>query len=213
MAEGVELLLMLANKELNFGWMVGWATRRCMNCWSWPRRSSSHADDCAMPVTFMPVTCVVCFSGRGGTIVPGYFWRSCSWSQSKSRKRRVTVNWPNAYCGSEVFVVTSYVKYADIPSPTLLGLDTDTARSGDALGPVLLAPPTVASKRGAGPEEEDPGVDEAEVERFFDIAAWILHRPRQLCRSYEPAILAADADRLAAGARNGADDCLVDRAR
>ena len=47
--------------------------------------------------------------GSGGTIAPGNFCASCEASQSKSRKRRITLNWPNLNCGSVVRVVTSYV--------------------------------------------------------------------------------------------------------
>ena len=60
-----------------------------------------------MPVTFWVVVVTDCFSGSGGTIAPGYLSASCACSQSKSRKRRVTENWPCAYCGSEVLVETS----------------------------------------------------------------------------------------------------------
>ena len=45
-------------------------------------------------------------TGSGGTMTPGYLAVSCPCTQSKSRKRRVTENWPNLYCGSDVLVVT-----------------------------------------------------------------------------------------------------------
>ena len=58
-------------------------------------------------------------------------------TQSKSRKRRVTENWPNLYCGSEVFVVTSYVKCDEMPCPSMHGLVTVTSKLGEEAPPAL----------------------------------------------------------------------------
>ena len=89
-------------------WRAGWAATRCTKRSSCARRSSSHSA-LTEPETRIVWVCATCLSGSGGTIAPGNFCASCDASQSKSRKRRITLNWPNLNCGSVVRVVTSYV--------------------------------------------------------------------------------------------------------
>ncbi len=55
--------------------------------------------------------------------------------------------------------------------------------------------------------------DEAEVDDFLDIGTGIDHGAGDLAREHHVAVLAAKADRLAAGLVDEADDLLVDRAR
>ena len=88
----------------------GWAETRCKKrCSSArrPSRNSASPPAGAAPLSFVVDVAITCFSGSGGTMVPGNFAANTPCSQSKSRNRRVTENWPNWYCGSEVFVVIS----------------------------------------------------------------------------------------------------------
>mmetsp|Transcript_10854 Transcript_10854/g.27035 ORF Transcript_10854/g.27035 Transcript_10854/m.27035 type:complete len:205 (+) Transcript_10854:907-1521(+) len=133
---------------------VGWHTTRCTKRCSCERRSSSHSAEKPTPLTRIVCTVALCFSGSGGTMTPGYLAVSWPCTQSKSRKRRVTENWPNLYCGSEVLVVTSYVKWAEMPCPSMHGLVTVTSKLGDDALPALAWLPgpgsTLDSKREAG---------------------------------------------------------------